>query len=337
MKRLLFLFLSFFIFPAFAVTSESYVDAAVNTLQNEIPAVDANTVLINTGVAGEIGTKKIYDSTQDFATQTDALITAETFNTAVQNAIDNEYVCVEWMGEHVPGNCLLWQIRPVTPQQTPPILPTGYTQLEYIESTGTQWIDTGYYPNNLTNFEIRYNLVVVNMSYEANFPYGTTTVPAVYSAMYGLFRTVAGRKSFNRMAWGNQQYGTNVTLGNTGGHCGIWYTDKYLQNKMYINDELVATAPATSLTEWYAPNSLLLFARNADSNANFMPAMVKISYAKAWEGKNMVFNMVPARRNSDGELGMYDTVSGTFFINAGTGEFIAGPDVISNLYLPSAG
>ena len=26
-------------------------------------------------------------------------------------------------------------------------LPSGYTELEYIESTGTQWIDTGYIPN----------------------------------------------------------------------------------------------------------------------------------------------------------------------------------------------
>ena len=42
-------------------------------------------------------------------------------------------------------------------------------------------------------------------------------------------------------------------------------------------------------------------------------------------------NFIPARRNSDGVLGMYDTVSNTFFTNSGTGEFIAGPVV----YLPT--
>ena len=33
-------------------------------------------------------------------------------------------------------------------------LPSGYTQLEYIESTGTQYIDTGFKPNNNTVFEV---------------------------------------------------------------------------------------------------------------------------------------------------------------------------------------
>jgi hypothetical protein len=42
-------------------------------------------------------------------------------------------------------------------------------------------------------------------------------------------------------------------------------------------------------------------------------------------------NFIPARRNSDGVLGMYDTVTNTFFTNSGTGEFIAGPIV----YLPT--
>ena len=108
MKQLLYLFLSFFIFPAYAVTSESYVDSAVAPLQNKIPAVNTNTVLTNTGAAGEIGTKKIYDDTKSFTTQTDALITAETFNAAVQNAIDTEFVCIE----SIPEGCLLYQIVP---------------------------------------------------------------------------------------------------------------------------------------------------------------------------------------------------------------------------------
>ena len=36
-------------------------------------------------------------------------------------------------------------------------LPTGYTALEWIESTGTQWIDTGYAPNANTKIEARFN------------------------------------------------------------------------------------------------------------------------------------------------------------------------------------
>lgn len=67
MKHIFILFLSFFIFPAFAVTSESYVDSVVAPLKDEIPAVNTNTVLTNTGTAGEIGQKQIYDANAGYA------------------------------------------------------------------------------------------------------------------------------------------------------------------------------------------------------------------------------------------------------------------------------
>lgn len=36
---------------------------------------------------------------------------------------------------------------------------------------------------------------------------------------------------------------------------------------------------------------------------------------------------VPARRASDGAVGMYDTVGGAFLANSGSGAFKAGPEV----------
>lgn len=38
-------------------------------------------------------------------------------------------------------------------------------------------------------------------------------------------------------------------------------------------------------------------------------------------------NLIPCYRKSDGVIGMYDTVSGTFYTNAGSGTFIKGADV----------
>ena len=50
--------------------------------------------------------------------------------------------------------------------------------------------------------------------------------------------------------------------------------------------------------------------------------------AKIWDDSgDLVFNGIPARRDSDGVLGIYDTVSNNFFTNAGTGTFIAGPEL----------
>ena len=93
-------------------TSKSYVDSVVAEKQDKIAANDgAAQVLTNTGTAGEYGTKGIYNSTGEYATQSDALIDAVTMNTAVQNAIDSEFQCVEWANpnDHT-SDCLLMDV-----------------------------------------------------------------------------------------------------------------------------------------------------------------------------------------------------------------------------------
>ena len=62
----------------------------------------------------------------------------------------------------------------------------------------------------------------------------------------------------------------------------------------------------------------------------------KFYYAKVWDGSNVeVMNLVPARRDSDGVVGAYDTVAGRFLENAGSGgSFTAGPSV-SSFVVPS--
>ena len=116
MRRILIsIFCTFMIFSAFGAgenipTSKSYVDVEIATKQDKIAANNgAAQVLTNTGTAGEYGTKNIYDSTGSYAAQSDALIDAVTMNTAVQNAIDSEFQCVEY-NPNDPNDCWLMQI-----------------------------------------------------------------------------------------------------------------------------------------------------------------------------------------------------------------------------------
>ena len=333
MKKFLFVLMGVFAFSgAFAAgenvpTSKSYVDSKLGEKQDIIPANDGVAqVLTNTGTAGEYGTKGIYDANGAYATQTQNLVDAATMNAGVQNAIDSEFQCIEYDENN---ECLLMQLGGITEYT----LPTGYTALEYIESTGTQWIDTGYKPNNFTNFEIKYLHTGWLSSTVANIPYGCTNSPEVNKANNGLFRTNRGGSdyNYNRVAWGNTNADTNIDLPNQFlAELNEWYTDKYLQNKIYINGTLVATSNAPTDISWNSSRTMYLFRRNANTP---MPSKIRISYAKIWENESVIKNFIPARRDSDGEIGMYDTVTNTFFTNAGTGEFIAGPVV--NLYLPS--
>jgi len=90
------------------ITSKTYVDNQIATKQDKIPAVDTKTVITHTGTAGEIGEKGIYDSNGNYAEQQTSLVTAGDANTGINNALANEFVCIE---EDTDGTCLIWKIN----------------------------------------------------------------------------------------------------------------------------------------------------------------------------------------------------------------------------------
>lgn len=69
--------------------------------------------------------------------------------------------------------------------------------------------------------------------------------------------------------------------------------------------------------------TICLFAR-LNGSAGFIG---KVKTCTIKDGDTVRFIGVPCCRKSDGEIGMYDTVSKTFFTNAGTGSFTKGADV----------
>jgi len=63
-----------------------------------------------------------------------------------------------------------------------------------------------------------------------------------------------------------------------------------------------------------------------------------IHYMKITENGTVVRHFFPCYRKSDMKPGMYDTVNGVFYTNAGSGEFILGPSITNcYTYEPNAG
>ncbi len=339
MKKFLFILFGVFAFSgAFAAgenvpTSKSYVDAAVATKQDIIPANDgAARVLTNTGTAGEYGTKGIYNANGEYAAQTQNLVDAATMNAGVQNAIDSEFQCIEWLdpNDHT-SDCLLLQLGGITQ------VPAGYTALEYLESTGTQWIDTGIYFDYSKNFRvigkaINLNLALRNVilgsfysDYDTkslSFEFGGGNYPQ-YS---GHFRVWAG--DMNNHMFSTESIPTNTE---------ILYDSVYDSNLRKIdttiayNDTNQNIQFVISGMNGICQRTLRFF--KDDRPRDDVAHPLRIGEHKIYKNDILVRNFIPARRNSDGVLGMYDTVTNTFFTNNGTGEFIAGPVV--NLYLPA--
>ena len=118
MKKFLFVLMGVFVvIGAFAAgenvpTSKSYVDSKLGEKQDIIPKNDgAPRAIMNTGVAGEYGTKGIYDANGEYAAQQNNLVDAATMNAGVQNAIDSEFQCIEWLdpNDH-SSDCLLFDV-----------------------------------------------------------------------------------------------------------------------------------------------------------------------------------------------------------------------------------
>ena len=72
--------------------------------------------------------------------------------------------------------------------------------------------------------------------------------------------------------------------------------------------------------------SIALLARNTGGVVDAF-AVARLYSCQVSSDSVMQRNLVPARRSSDGAVGLYDTVTSTFHRNAGTGSFVAGPVV----------
>ena len=200
-------------------------------------------------------------------------------------------------------------------------LPSGYTALEYIQSDGASYLIVPYRVNNKTVFYCRYN-EIQNGPQTANAVFGVTTSPDVSKANNGILRLTGS--NFNRMGWGDSVSGSVIDV-TAPKAFNTWYEVLYEQNKLYQNDRLYATSATQTNVSWVAENDLGIFARNSESVT--MPAIAKISSVWAKENGEYKINLIPVKRDSDNVVGMYDTVSGEFFTNKGSGSFIAGDPV----------
>lgn len=199
-------------------------------------------------------------------------------------------------------------------------LPDGYTQLEYIETTETQWIDTGVYVNTLTNPTIETSF---KMNKKNDIDWFGTQGISQPTILYNF----DSDKNITYIRWGSTtsvgfQYesgkSSNYFLFNSN-FSKLKIDNNNNQPKYYVNDELIATQ--TSTPSFRNNQPLLIGRARTPSNSSWK------SFKISDNGVDLFYG-VPCTRDSDNVAGMYDLVSNQFFTNAGTGEFIAGPTAV---------
>ena len=190
-----------------------------------------------------------------------------------------------------------------------PMLPEGYTQLNYIQSTGTQYIDTGVVPSTALITEITF-------ACESNGIAENAIFGSAWSVSGYFFMVYSEINGFRWHSCGG--YAEAVVSDVTAKHIAICQKGKLTLDGM----EYTFSASGSDST-----NVVRLF--GVTSNEGYTGAangIYKLYRCKMHNGDTVYRDFIPCK-NPAGAVGLYDLIGGEFYGNSGTGTFIAGEEV----------
>lgn len=193
-------------------------------------------------------------------------------------------------------------------------LPVGYTEVQYIQSNGTQYIDTEFKPNQNTRIKMDCNVIGFNSS--DGFLFGARIASG--NTAFCLAADDANTRWF-------ALYGNAVQ--NPTGTCTGKHSIDFNQNVLTLDEKKFTFEKATFQSSY----DLLLFATITNGNVDSQRGQMAVYSCQLYDNGSLIRNYVPCI-NPDGETGLYDTVNSKFYGNVGTGVFFTGPPRVS---LPS--
>lgn len=211
-------------------------------------------------------------------------------------------------------------------------------QIEYLESTGKQYIDTGILAKLTNSYKI--DCEVVNLDNNRKIICGSyigqgdkslaVEFGGTSNQKPGILRGWVQQGNVNVNLWTAQALllNTNINV--------YWEWDPNTKKlkieasdgQTSINDTSdilnVTLSDATSQTFW-------LFKDHRTSSTNVIEYPLRIKHLKLYENDILVRDFIPVRKDTTGY--MYDKVSGQLFGNSGTGNFTLGQDIVPIEYL----
>lgn len=172
-------------------------------------------------------------------------------------------------------------------------LPSGYKRLEYIQSSGTQYIDSGLIMNKSDSYE--YMLT----GYFSNNAYGGAN--------------------------GYMQFLSGIAI-SAKSTIKVVYDGKTYDERVYVNGTLNSS---NNWSNYNGVNVKIGIFKMGDINNGWFYGEAQIGKLYSLRIKNVdttVRDFIPCI-NPSGVVGLYDLVEKQFYGNAGTGTFTAGPVV----------
>ena len=191
----------------------------------------------------------------------------------------------------------------------------GYTQLAYIECNGAQYINTEYIPNYNTAIEgsFSHNEHVIDTPL-----FGVRT--ANYNSSYTMWAHPLEYSSSGKNTMIFNDYQKTFSIGINEGLIENFY---YSNNLMINNTERFTYTVSSG-----SPNlPLILLGLSNGGNIDSRKFLGKLYTFKIYDNGALVRDFIPAKRNKDNVLGLYDLVEHKFYTNQGTGTFTGGTEL----------
>ena len=199
-------------------------------------------------------------------------------------------------------------------------LPKEYRRVQYIKSTGVEYIDTDLSAPEGFEVEIKINIDKVTGSWAPILGAHEPSTP--YKRNFIAY----GSNKKMEMDAGDKITQTSVTLA---GDDVIKASN--VKNNFYLNVNGTTYNPTITTNSSniaYSGRTLHLLHNNG---YDLGYTTGKVYYCKITVGGALVRNFVPVARLTDNKIGLYDTINGVFYTNQGLGEFNAGPTLIPSL------
>lgn len=196
-------------------------------------------------------------------------------------------------------------------------LPPEYQAVEYIESTGTQYIDTGFKPNQDTRIISDFYMNTYSSGYRV--PFGTRV-----SNTYQFF--IGSAHEGGRDDWYYRYGSVNYDSSPKGDPPvdGMHHAD--LNKNVYTLDNFTHTfSPST----FQSSHNCYIFGVNANGSVGDGPSMKLYSFL-LYDNEKLIREFIPCYRKSDNVVGLYDIINDVFYTNRGTGTFSKGANVVGS-------
>ena len=202
-------------------------------------------------------------------------------------------------------------------------LPKGTKFVEYIESSGTQWINTGFSPTNKNvRIEVTYRFVSLPTGTNRKYIFGESYNGGKIRLQYAV-----GSAEHCFIGFGNNTV-TNATF------------DSYDTDTTHtiVCDRGVFSLDGATSDDWDLSNASLsttdtnhpiyLFGHNVNNgNPSSYLSSIRLYSCKVWDQGELVRDFMPVSLTNETVVCLYDAVGEMFYYNAGSGNFTAGKDV----------